>query len=379
MGIKEETLRKSLSAVGLSSLPAQYNANSREFWLKAIVLVRKRNLEECYCLYDRKPNGLMVLSRDFGSASVVFSVKSIHPYLYFDERRFVPDDRSVEDKRMFLLHELDKDDANWYNVPRMDEVQLDRVIFERGISTQLESLDEDLMLNEMNESGDTERSPVTEDDEKRYRSDLFAMIREGRSQAEITAFREAFERRKEAQASREKRIKAGFVISVSDEAVSEADMLRQRMELEDEERIMLSHPVRSVAGEFDAPKIDYKKLKSETDEYRHEQIKACKRRWKREYDSMLRGEPVSDECVFENESGETEEVETLQLPEGQQSKVVAGMNAVTVTESGESLPSDVVVSTVKKRGRPRKAESGSTSSKRKTSTRKKRVTKAERS
>ncbi len=378
MGIKEETLRKSLAAVGLSSLPAQYNANSREFWLKAIVLVRKRNLEECYCLYDRKPNGLMELARDFGSASVVFSIKSIHPYLYFDERRFVPDDRSVEDKRMFLLHELDKDDEDWYNVPRMDEGQLDRVIFERGISTQLESLDEDLMLNEMNESVDTEQSPVTEDDEKKYRSDLFAMIREGRSQAEIAAFREAFERRKEAQVSREKCTKAGVGISVSDDTVSEADMLRQRMELEDEERMMLSRPVRSVAGEFDAPKIDYKKLKAETDEYRHEQIKACKRRWKREYDSMLRGEPVSDEGIFENESGETEAVETLQLPEGQQSKCAPSMNAATVTVSGESLPSGAVATPVKKRGRPRKAEGGSTGTKRKSSTRKKRVVKAKR-
>ena len=76
MDIKEESLRKALAAVGLSNLPRQYNASSQEFWLKAIVLVRKRNMEESYCLYDRKASGLMELVRDFGSASVIFSVKT---------------------------------------------------------------------------------------------------------------------------------------------------------------------------------------------------------------------------------------------------------------------------------------------------------------
>lgn len=318
----------------MSSLPKRYTVNSREFWLKAIVLVRKRNMEESYCLYDRKPSGLMRLVWDFGSASVIFAIKSIHPYLYFDERRFIPGGMGLRDKKMYLLHELDKDDENWYNVPSMDEAQVDRVIFEHGISRQLENLDEDMMLNDINETGEEEREAITEEDEKKYRSDLFAMIREGRSQDEIAAFREAFARRKEAQEARAKSVSPS-VDADSEDIIDEADVLRSRMEEADEARLAAGRPEPSAAGEFDAPKIDYKKLRAESEEYRHEQIKASKRRWKREHDGILKGEPTDDSDSFENELGEVEDVETLQLPENQQPKVVS-MASKGVMSSGAS-------------------------------------------
>lgn len=321
MNIKEESLRKALEAVGLSSLPKQLSAHSEGFWLKAIVLVQKRNMEECYCLYDRNPSGLMKIARDFGSASVVYAVKSIHPYLYFDDRRFIPSDMSLEDKRLYLLHELDKDDEDWYNVPKMDESQINRVIFEHGVSRQLANLDEDVNLNTINEEVDENLADITEEDEKKYRSDLFAMIREGRSQDEINAFREDFERRKEAQEERRKNAKMSKDAESKD-VISEADELRDKMEGIDEERLREEEPMPSKAGEFDEPKIDYAKLKADTEEYRHEQIKASKRRWKREYDSMQRGEPMVNDSAFENELGEIEGMETLQLPENQQPKGV---------------------------------------------------------
>ncbi len=334
MDIKEESLRKALAAVGLNNLPRQYNANSQEFWLKAIVLVRKRNMEESYCLYDRKASGLMELVRDFGSASVIFSIKSIHPYLYFDERRFIPEGRSVEDKRLYLLHELDKDDKEWFNVPVMDEKQLDQAIFEHGISTQLDNMEEDIRLNDINEVSEEEQKAITEEDKKKYRSDLFAMIREGRSQEEITAFREAFEKRKEAQEAREKEKRTIGVDGDEDGSMSDADRLRQEMESEDEKRIEQSMPVKSVEGEFDAPKIDYDKLKAETEEYRQERTKAIKRAWKREYDKKQRGESISDDC-FENEAGEIEDVETLQLPE--KSQHPSAPNVVTAEKEKKRL------------------------------------------
>lgn len=341
--IKEESLRKALLSVGLRSLPRQYTVNSQGFWLKAIVLVCKRNMEECYCLYDRKPSGLMTLVKDFGSASVIFSIKSIHPYLYFDERRFIPSDMGLRDKRMYLLHELDKDDANWYHVPTMDEGQIDRVIFEHGISRQLENLDEDIRLNDINEISEAEQKAITEEDEKKYRSDLFAMIREGRSQEDISAFREAFARRKEAQEARER----DPIDTDGDESaiVSEADALRERMEAADEEMLSQSQPERSVVGEFDAPKVDYVKLKAESEEYRQEQIRASKRRWKREHDSLLKGEPMNNEDSFENEFGEVEDIETLQLPEIQPPKV---------PEPPKAVKKEPMVAPARKRGRPRK-------------------------
>lgn len=373
MNIKEESLRKALHAVGLSSLPKQYTANSREFWLKAIVLVQKRNLEENYCLYDRKPSGLMELVRDFGHSSVIFSIKSIHPYLYFDERRFIPEDRSYEDKKMFLLHELDKDDKNFFNIPTMSEEQLDKVIFEHGISKQLENLDEDLMLNAMNSSPDDDLEPITEEDEQKYRSDLFAMIRNGHSQDEIAAFREAFEKRKEAQAKREKDVRLN---NYGNDVTSDADMLRAQMEALDEAEFSASQPILSSAGEFDAPKIDYKQIKADTEEYKHEQLKMQKRRWKREHDGTLLNRAFglgNDNNYggfesFENETGDAEEVETLQLPENQSQKgIMESVKADIEPKTATSL-----TASGKKRGRPRKTDAKKATTRRKTTTSRKR-------
>lgn len=86
-GIKESSLRACLCAVGLSSLPARYH-DGDGWWLRAIVLVRKRGVSESYCVACRDADGRVRYVRDFGVMAPIGAVLSIHPYVYLDVSRF---------------------------------------------------------------------------------------------------------------------------------------------------------------------------------------------------------------------------------------------------------------------------------------------------
>ena len=55
MRIKEESLDKALEAASLQTkgLPKRYTDGKDPFWIMAVVLVQKRNLAECYCIYQQ--------------------------------------------------------------------------------------------------------------------------------------------------------------------------------------------------------------------------------------------------------------------------------------------------------------------------------------
>lgn len=89
--------------------------------------------------------------------------------------------------------------------------------------------------------------------------------------------------------------------------ISEEDRIHQKMESKDVEKT----PECSIEGEFDAPEIDYDKLHEESEAFKKEQLKVAKRKWKRAYDADSEKREGRE---FENEFGEDEECETLQLP-----------------------------------------------------------------
>jgi hypothetical protein len=91
MRIKEESLDRALEAASLQTkgLPKRYTDGKDPFWIMAVVLVQKRNLEECYCIYQQNADKYMKLLQDFGTPSPIMSIKSIHPYMYLDEAQFL--------------------------------------------------------------------------------------------------------------------------------------------------------------------------------------------------------------------------------------------------------------------------------------------------
>ena len=77
--IKEESLSKALSAKRIPDLPKQYREDSGEYWLEAIVLVRKLNISQSYAVAKRDADGKISYTADFGDISPRSGRISIDP------------------------------------------------------------------------------------------------------------------------------------------------------------------------------------------------------------------------------------------------------------------------------------------------------------
>lgn len=298
--IKEESLDKALEATCLQQrgLPPRYQSGKDPFWIKAIVLVMKRNMEECYCLYQQNEEGYMKLLCDFGTPSPILSVKSIHPYVYLDADQFIPKG-SLEKKRAFYK-DLLADNPDNIDVDAMNESELDRALLRNAITQQLLNDEANRQQNLRNEGSDLDGTNKDDIDRIRFEMELKAMKRDGSSKAEINAFKEEFEHRNDPNGD-------------NLPYLSEEDRTRLEMEMQDEKKA--AGPDVSVAGEFDAPQIDLDELRKATEEYRKEQLLVAKRKWKRAHDGESN---IRAGFACENEFGEQEEIETIQLPDAKQ-------------------------------------------------------------
>ena len=79
MDIKEQSLRLALSAAACRELPKAYRDGSG-FWIKAIVLVRKRNMTQSYALAERGADGVIRYVKDFGLMSQIEGLVSAMEY-----------------------------------------------------------------------------------------------------------------------------------------------------------------------------------------------------------------------------------------------------------------------------------------------------------
>ncbi len=134
MDIKEQSLKSALEATACRELPKAYK-EGMGFWIKAIVLVRKRNLTQSYALAERRADGVIRYTKDFGMMSQIAGIVSIHPYIYFDEKRFMPVYRNDEAQRRSLV--------SFFGAEREDEImsadtdKLEILSREAGIILQL--------------------------------------------------------------------------------------------------------------------------------------------------------------------------------------------------------------------------------------------------
>lgn len=86
-GIKEKSLRAALDGASLGALPPPWQGDG--FWVRAIVLVRKRNFTESYAMAVRTGDGAIRIMRDYGLPSQIFALLGIYPYEYLDERAYM--------------------------------------------------------------------------------------------------------------------------------------------------------------------------------------------------------------------------------------------------------------------------------------------------
>ena len=160
MDIKEQSLKLALEATACRELPRVYKDGSG-FWIKAIVLVRKRNQTQSYALAERGADGVIRYVKDFGLMSQIEGLVSVHPYVYFDEERFMCPYKSAEAQRRSLL--------SFFGVERAQEImeadvdKLEQLSREMGIKVQLENRPQDIAADAMRRAVEESGSGQAED------------------------------------------------------------------------------------------------------------------------------------------------------------------------------------------------------------------------
>ena len=133
--IKEESLSKALSAKRIPDLPKQYREDSGEYWLEAIVLVRKLNMSQSYAVAKRDADGKISYTADFGDISPISGLISIHPYMYLNKERYMPFE-TIEQKRHALKEYLGGDDEVIEAVNDMADEDVEHSLLEIAINSQ---------------------------------------------------------------------------------------------------------------------------------------------------------------------------------------------------------------------------------------------------
>lgn len=200
---------------------------------------------------------------------------------------------SVEAKKNFLRIELGEDPMAC-KVDEMTESDVNLALLEIAIDKQMKADEENKKINVINEGSDLDGTRFEDIERQKFEFELAEMRKDGCSKKEIREFIDEY------NASHEQ--------EVDDEPyISEEDRIHQEMESKDVGETAEC----SIEGEFDAPEIDYDKLHEASEAFRKEQLKVAKRKWKRAYDADSEKREGRE---FENEFGEDEECETLQLP-----------------------------------------------------------------
>lgn len=163
MDIKEQSLKLALEATACRELPKAYK-DGAGFWIKAIVLVRKRNQTQSYALAERGTDGVIRYKKDFGLMSQIEGLVSVHPYVYFDEERFMHPYKSVEAQRRSLLSFFGLERER--EIMEADTDKLELLSREMGIKMQLENNPQDIAADALKraveDAEDKKNAPLLE-------------------------------------------------------------------------------------------------------------------------------------------------------------------------------------------------------------------------
>lgn len=133
--IKDLSLSKALSALSLPELPKQYRDDCGEYWLEAIVLVRKQNLSNSYAVAKRGADGKIVYKADFGDVSPISGLISIHPYMYLNKSVYMPFE-NVEQMRQALIQYIGADEEAVEAVEELPDSEVEYQMLQIAIEAQ---------------------------------------------------------------------------------------------------------------------------------------------------------------------------------------------------------------------------------------------------
>lgn len=133
--IKDLSLSKALSALSLPELPKQYRDDCGEYWLEAIVLVRKQNLSNSYAVAKRGADGKIVYKADFGDVSPISGLISIHPYMYLNKSVYMPFE-NINQMRQALVQYIGADEEAVEAVEELPDSEVEYQMLQIAIEAQ---------------------------------------------------------------------------------------------------------------------------------------------------------------------------------------------------------------------------------------------------
>ena len=136
--LKEQSLSKALTDKRLPELPKKYRDDCGEYWLEAIVLVRKLNLTQTYAVAKHDADGKISYVADYGTMSPIAGLISIHPYMYLNKEKYMPFE-TIEQKRIALIKYIGDDEESQEAVDDMTDEEVEHAILEIAINSQYAS------------------------------------------------------------------------------------------------------------------------------------------------------------------------------------------------------------------------------------------------
>lgn len=133
--IKEESLSKALTAIRLPELPKQFRDDDNEYWLEAVVLVRKMDCTQSYALAKRGSDGRISYTADFGRMSPITGLISVHPYVFLDKEKYFAGG-DMEQKRATLARFIGGDGDAEEAVKAMSDEEVEQAILNIAVETQ---------------------------------------------------------------------------------------------------------------------------------------------------------------------------------------------------------------------------------------------------
>lgn len=137
--IKDLSLSLALSDKCLSELPKQFRDDCGEYWLEAIVLVKKQNLSQSYAVAKRGADGRIEYKADYGDVSPIAGLISIHPYLYLDKHMYMPYE-NVGQMRHALAQYIGGDEEAVKAVEDIPDTEVQYQLLQIAIDSQYDSM-----------------------------------------------------------------------------------------------------------------------------------------------------------------------------------------------------------------------------------------------
>lgn len=159
---KLESLKKCLEHANSFELPKEFDKDSGDYWLKAIVLVKKHNMSENYAIAERNSQGKAIVVRDFGAISPLESIEKVYPYVILD-KSLIPDFKDENEIKEYIIGNYGEEYRDKIN--NSSNAQLKQLLFSIIKENQnlIDSKKREAEIKELEEQNEAEEKPKVEE------------------------------------------------------------------------------------------------------------------------------------------------------------------------------------------------------------------------